>query len=347
MRPLPGGLGNLDEFRTDFWPGFVGMTFRFHDPVARTWSIHWADSRGHALQPPVVGRFEGDTGIFEGDDTLDGRPVRVRFTWTRGESPRWEQAFSPDGGRTWETNWTMAMTRIRLPPPARLEAIELRRYRIVPGARDRFVRRFDAVVPEPFDQLGAPLLGQFRVRGDPDGFTWLRGFPTYEALAPVKASYYDGPHWARHSARTNALLAGTDDSLLLRPLEPLEAPPALDPEADPPPAGVAVTWLAPAPAGCAERLAAAADGAFRSFRAAGARALALLATLERPNPFPRHPVREDGPFVVWMGLVPDEGALARLRAAMDAATPALAAGGLLRGPVEVSVLEPTPRSRWR
>ena len=168
-RPLPGGLGNQDEFRTDFWPGFVGTTYRFHDPVARTWSIFWADNRGHALQPPVVGRFEGDTGIFEGDDVLDDRRIRVRFTWTRGESPRWEQAFSADGGETWEVNWTMVMTRIRLPPPARLEAIELRRYRIVPGERDRFVRRFDAVVPDPFDQLGAPILGQFRVRAIPTG----------------------------------------------------------------------------------------------------------------------------------------------------------------------------------
>ena len=51
-------------------------------------------------------------GVFEADDVFDGRPIRVRFIWTRGAKPRWEQAFSEDGGRTWETNWIMDYTRI-------------------------------------------------------------------------------------------------------------------------------------------------------------------------------------------------------------------------------------------
>jgi hypothetical protein len=57
----------------------------------------------------VVGCFEGDLGVFHGEDVHRGRPVLVRFTWSRvtTESPRWEQAFSDDGGRTWETNWVM------------------------------------------------------------------------------------------------------------------------------------------------------------------------------------------------------------------------------------------------
>jgi hypothetical protein len=44
---------------------------------------------------------------------LDGRPIRVRFTWseTQGDAPVWEQAFSADAGRTWETNWVMHFTR--------------------------------------------------------------------------------------------------------------------------------------------------------------------------------------------------------------------------------------------
>lgn len=111
VRPLPGGLGNQDFFRTGFWPDFVGMTLRLYDPAARRWSIFWADTRQGLLQPPVVGAFEGDVGVFLGDDVFGGRPIRVRFTWTRGPAPRWEQAFSADGGRTWETNWTMEMTR--------------------------------------------------------------------------------------------------------------------------------------------------------------------------------------------------------------------------------------------
>ena len=109
-RPLPGDLGNEDEFRTDHDGGFVGMSFRFFDPESQRWSIYWADSRRPGeLDPPVIGGFDGDVGVFEGEDVHRGRPVLVRFTWsgvTTG-APRWEQAFSDDGGRTWETNWVM------------------------------------------------------------------------------------------------------------------------------------------------------------------------------------------------------------------------------------------------
>ena len=113
-RPLPGGLGNEDVFCSDYGGGFVGMSFRFFDPETEQWFIYWADTRRPGLlDPPVVGSFDGDLGTFEGDDTHDGRPVRVRFVWSRvaSESPRWEQAFSTDGGETWETNWIMDFTR--------------------------------------------------------------------------------------------------------------------------------------------------------------------------------------------------------------------------------------------
>jgi hypothetical protein len=112
-RPLPGGIGNQDEFHTDHWPGFVGMTFRFYNPETEIWSLYWASNVRGILEPPVVGSFAGEVGIFEGDDLDDGRPVRVRFVWSgvASRTPRWEQAFSVDGGRTWETNWIMEFTR--------------------------------------------------------------------------------------------------------------------------------------------------------------------------------------------------------------------------------------------
>jgi hypothetical protein len=108
--PILGGLGNEDEFRTRHAGGFIGMSFRFFDPVKRRWSIYWADSRRPGeLDPPVFGTFSGDIGVFEGEDEFEGRPIRVRFIWsgTRTRTPRWEQAFSVDGGETWETNWIM------------------------------------------------------------------------------------------------------------------------------------------------------------------------------------------------------------------------------------------------
>jgi hypothetical protein len=114
VHTLPGGLGNVDEYRTEFWPNFIGMTFRFFDPATRQWAIYWADNRKSRLEPPVYGTFTGDVGIFEGKDTLDGRPIVVRYTWSRVRTatPRWEQAFSGDGGTTWETNWVMEFIRV-------------------------------------------------------------------------------------------------------------------------------------------------------------------------------------------------------------------------------------------
>ena len=113
-RPILGGLGNMDEFRTDHDGGFIGMSFRFFDPETGLWSIYWADTRRSGLlDPPVLGSFAGDTGVFEGDDTFGGRPIRVRFVWSgvTTPTPRWEQAFSDDDGASWETNWVMDFER--------------------------------------------------------------------------------------------------------------------------------------------------------------------------------------------------------------------------------------------
>jgi hypothetical protein len=58
----------------------------------------------------MVGAFRGGAGEFFGDESVDGRTVLCRFLWT-SDPPRWEQAFSDDGGKTWETNWIMEFTR--------------------------------------------------------------------------------------------------------------------------------------------------------------------------------------------------------------------------------------------
>jgi hypothetical protein len=113
-RLLPGGLGNMDEYRTDHWPGFVGVSLRIYDRRTGQWSIYWASNQTGTLDPPVVGSFLNGVGVFEGGQELAGRPILVRFTWSNitKTSARWEQDFSPDDGRTWEKNWVMVHTRV-------------------------------------------------------------------------------------------------------------------------------------------------------------------------------------------------------------------------------------------
>jgi hypothetical protein len=108
--PLMGGYANVDEnvFKL---PGgeYRGVTLRAYDPKTAEWAIWWLDGRNPfgELDPPVKGRFVNGVGTFYADDTLRGKPIRVRFIWSQitPTSAHWEQAFSPDAGKTWETNW--------------------------------------------------------------------------------------------------------------------------------------------------------------------------------------------------------------------------------------------------
>lgn len=108
-----GGVVNLDYHVHFPTKGWSGMTVRTFDVENRRWSLYWINSRTGKLFPPVVGGFSGDRGEFFGDDIDEGRPVKVRFRWTRHRpgAARWEQAFSLDG-REWETNWICEHTRV-------------------------------------------------------------------------------------------------------------------------------------------------------------------------------------------------------------------------------------------
>lgn len=112
-----GGSGNIDDNEIELPGGaYRAVTLRTFDPDRRQWSIWWLDGRHPArFDPPVVGGFENGVGTFYGEDTLNGKPIYVRFLWTETASgaPHWEQAFSADAGKSWETNWTMNFTRSR------------------------------------------------------------------------------------------------------------------------------------------------------------------------------------------------------------------------------------------
>src|SRR5690349_9752976 len=77
VRKLLQDTANIDEMDI-LEKGFAGLTLRLFNPRDGFWSLHWADSRSNCLFPPVIGHFDGGKGIFYGDDTDDGVPVRVR-----------------------------------------------------------------------------------------------------------------------------------------------------------------------------------------------------------------------------------------------------------------------------
>ena len=116
VQKILGGHGTFDDNVIGFPDGaWRGASLRSFDPATGQWSIWWLDSRMPLgpLDPPVRGGFRDGTGTFLAEDTFDGKPILVRFLWLRitARSCRWEQAFSPDGGATWETNWEMDFTR--------------------------------------------------------------------------------------------------------------------------------------------------------------------------------------------------------------------------------------------
>lgn len=112
--PLMGGRGNVDDNVLNLPTGrYHGVGVRAFDVASRQWSIWWIDSRHSGIEPPVRGGFVNGVGTFIGDDNWKGKPVKVRFQWTRitTTSAHWDQAFSEDGGTSWETNWHMEFTR--------------------------------------------------------------------------------------------------------------------------------------------------------------------------------------------------------------------------------------------
>lgn len=115
--PILDGAGNIDDNVVELPSGtYRAISLRTYDPGTDRWSIWWLDGRSpRRLDPPVVGGFaDAGHGTFLGPDTFDGRDILVRYLWTihSRDAIRWEQAFSPDDGATWETNWIMESTRV-------------------------------------------------------------------------------------------------------------------------------------------------------------------------------------------------------------------------------------------
>ncbi len=113
--PLLGGAGNVDDNVLELPAGtYRAATLRAFDAKTGQWAIWWLDGRTPRIDTPMVGSFANGIGTFLADEPFNGRPIKVRFLWS-GITPttcRWEQAFSEDGGASWETNWVMQNTRL-------------------------------------------------------------------------------------------------------------------------------------------------------------------------------------------------------------------------------------------
>lgn len=115
VRPLLDQRANILEFEVSGPSGRIdALNLRLYEPQAGRWSLTFVNIRDGLLTPAVYGGFHDGVGEFYGDDQLGGRPITVRFLIFRQgpDTARFEQAFSADGGTTWETNWIAVDHRI-------------------------------------------------------------------------------------------------------------------------------------------------------------------------------------------------------------------------------------------
>ena len=113
--PIWGGKANMDwlEADTKSWGRIEGLTLRLYHPGSQQWRLYWANAAKGILEQPMIGEFKDGRGEFFDHELFGDRAIFVRFVWSdiTESSCRWEQAFSPDEGRTWETNWIAEFTR--------------------------------------------------------------------------------------------------------------------------------------------------------------------------------------------------------------------------------------------
>jgi hypothetical protein len=114
VRKVWNGAANLGEIEIDGPAGHIeGLSLRVYDPQARQWSLNFANRAAGTTGPPMIGGFKDGRGEFYDQEMLGDRPIFVRFIFSdiALNSFKIEQAFSGDGGKTWETNWISTFTR--------------------------------------------------------------------------------------------------------------------------------------------------------------------------------------------------------------------------------------------
>jgi hypothetical protein len=115
VRKVWNGRANLAELEADGPSGHLEvLSLRLYNPEAHQWSLNSANAKGGTVSVPTVGEFRNARGEFYDREEINGRMVLVRNVWKdiSANSCTFEQAFSDDGGKTWEVNWVAVDTRI-------------------------------------------------------------------------------------------------------------------------------------------------------------------------------------------------------------------------------------------
>ncbi len=115
VTPIWGGRGNLAEYRADGPAGHIELiALRVFNPTTRQWSVNFATPTVGKLGVPGIGELRNGKIELIDQELIDGRAVLVRFTiWgITPDSAQSEQAFSADGGKTWEVNWINRYSRM-------------------------------------------------------------------------------------------------------------------------------------------------------------------------------------------------------------------------------------------
>jgi hypothetical protein len=116
VRKVWNGRANLVELDVQGPAGRIeALSLRLYDPQTRQWSLNFASARGGGMAAPTIGEFKNGRGEFYNQETYNGRSIFVRFIISdiTADSCRFEQAFSEDGGKTWEINWLALDTRVK------------------------------------------------------------------------------------------------------------------------------------------------------------------------------------------------------------------------------------------
>src|SRR5436309_2253843 len=116
VRPIWDGRANLLELEVDGPAGHIeGLSLRLYNPQSRQWSLNFANSKVGSLGQPTVGEFKNGRREFFDQELFNGRMILVRFVISQitPKSCHFEQAFSEDGGKTWEVNWIATDTRMK------------------------------------------------------------------------------------------------------------------------------------------------------------------------------------------------------------------------------------------